>query len=585
MALAPNATQISVRQVLAKLDAEFADMVSALENGEFALWLGSGISRKAPSLGNLIENALNYLRSRAIDPATAAKYRPAFEEALALANIDPAAVEVHFPNPLASWPERDQIINALWNRYSRVLDVRVPGEKSDYILWNAVDIRSAFANPAPPAGEHLCIAILILEGAVRTIASANWDGFIEAAVSRLGGATAGLLQVVVDPNHLRDAPGRAQLLKFHGCIEHATQDEAGYRKYLTGSHTQIMEWPVAADFAAMRSAVVNVAMNQKALVLGLSIQDSNLQGVFTLAKQINPWPWPCAPAAPAHVFCEDEIKQGQRDVLRVVYGNSYNNHAAAIHAASHLRSWAEQVLIALVLRLLTDKLVTLMQLWLDADGEGALGADCAMLLEGLRNSVADLATYDPVDQSRVPFVNATIAAWSRLLSLFRRGALPNDPATYEALSSSPPNMLAADQNAQATGLGRLGFAIAMLQHGRAHGDWELSLPDNAELASGALKARAPRPSAIDRPIFLVKSATEAVLLHKNGAFANDNAIVVHGDDTWQQMVGNQASARQPRAAPGRTGRRGTTHVSIEELLRRSDTSAALQQAFVAEMMI
>lgn len=585
MALAPTATQISVRQVLGKFDTDFADMAKALENGEFALWLGSGISRNAPSLGDLIETAIEHLRLRAIDPATSAKYTPALEEALTLAGVAPAAVAMHFPNPFTAWPEREQIINALWNQYSRVLDIRVHGEQSDYILWSAVDIRTAFANPSPPAAEHLCIAILILEGSVRTIASANWDGFIESAVSQLSSGAAELLQVVVDPNHLRDAPGRAQLLKFHGCIDHATQDETGYRKYLTGSHTQIMEWPVAADFAAMRSAVVNVAMNQKALVLGLSIQDSNLQGVFTQAKQINPWPWPCGPAAPAHVFCEDEIKQGQRDVLRVVYGNSYNNHSAAIHAASHLRSWAEQVLIALVLQLLTDKLARLTELWLGAVGKAALSGDCAALLRDLRDSVADLAVYDPIDHSRAPFVNALIAAWSRLLSLFRSGALPNDPAAYEALSNSTPNLLAADQNAQATGLGRLGIVMAMLQQGRAGGHWELSLPANEELASGALVARAPRPTAVDRPIFLVKSATEAILLHKNGAFANDNAIVVHADDTWQQMTGGHTSARQPRAAPGRTGRKGITHVSVEDLMARSDTTVSLQQAFVAEMMI
>ena len=37
-ALAPTANQISVREVLAKFDAEFAAMAHAVENGEFALW-------------------------------------------------------------------------------------------------------------------------------------------------------------------------------------------------------------------------------------------------------------------------------------------------------------------------------------------------------------------------------------------------------------------------------------------------------------------------------------------------------------------------------------------------------------------
>ena len=103
------------------------------------------------------------------------------------------------------------------------------------MLWNAVDVREAFSHAAPPACEHLCIAILILEGAVRQIVSANWDGFIEAAIERLAGGIAGNLQVMVDPDHLRDAPGKARLLKFHGCIVHADADAAVYRRFLIAS--------------------------------------------------------------------------------------------------------------------------------------------------------------------------------------------------------------------------------------------------------------------------------------------------------------------------------------------------------------
>ncbi|GBR33123.1 hypothetical protein [Kozakia baliensis] len=40
MGLAPNATNITVRQVLEKLDGEFAATAKAVENGEFALWVG-----------------------------------------------------------------------------------------------------------------------------------------------------------------------------------------------------------------------------------------------------------------------------------------------------------------------------------------------------------------------------------------------------------------------------------------------------------------------------------------------------------------------------------------------------------------
>lgn len=585
MPLTRTANEITVREVLAKFEAEFAPVADAVENGEFALWVGSGISRQAPNLGNLIEQAFDHIRERAIDPATAAAYMPALEEALGLAEVEPALVQAQYGQPLAVWPEHDAIIERLWTKYSRVLDIRIAGTDADFILWDAIDIRRAFEHPAPPAAEHLCIAILILEGAVQAIASANWDGFIEAAVERLSNSVPGVMQVVVDPDQLRGPARRARLLKFHGCIVHATREPMVFRRFLTGSYTQIVDWPEKHEFAAMCSAVVGLATAQKTLVLGLSIQDNNLQTLFARAKAAHAWPWPCAPAAPAYIFCEDQIQQGQRDVLRLSYGDAYNDNPAAVHQATLLRAWGEKVLIALVLKLLADKLTRLMELALTALGKGPIAGALEPLLKALRNDISDLAVTAPGVQNRTAFVNRAIALWSRMLSLFRSGALPANPDAYETLSTSTPQLIAADQNAQAMGLGRLGIALSLLQYGRAVGHWELRQPASNDLTSGAMTARASRPDGVDRPLFVVKSATDAIALKSNGAFANDNAIVVHADDTWHRMVGGGASARRMRAAPGRTGRVGETHVSLGDLLARCGDAAMLQQEFVAEMML
>lgn len=583
--MSPTANEITVAELLSKFEAEFASVADAVANGEFALWVGSGISRQAPNLGHLIERAFDYIRQRAIDPATAAAYMPALEEALGLAEVKPATVQTQYGQPLATWPEHDAIIQRLWNKYSRVLDIRVAGTDADFILWDAINIRQAFEHPASPAAEHLCIAVLILEGAVQAIASANWDGFIEAAVERLSNGVRGVVQVVVDPNQLRGPAGRARLLKFHGCIVHATREPAIFRRFLTGSYTQIMDWPEKAEFSAMCNAVVGLATAQKTLVLGLSIQDNNLQTLFARAKAVHAWPWPCAPAAPAHIFCEDAIQQGQRDVLRLSYGDAYNNNAAAIHEATLLRAWGEKVLIALVLKIVGDKLARLMVLGLTALGKGPMTSALEPLLKALRDDIAALAIPSPGAPNRTAFVSQIIALWSRMLSLFRSGALPTNEEAYEALSQSTPNLIAADQNAQAMGLGRLGVALSLLQHGRATGLWELRQPVSNDLTSGAITARASRPDGIDRPVFVVKSATDAIALKSQGAFAHDNAIVVHADDTWHQMVRGRASSRRVRAAPGRTGHVGETHISLGDLLRRCDDAMALQREFVLEMML
>jgi hypothetical protein len=135
VALAPTATQITVREVLARLETDFALVERAVENGEFALWVGAGISRLVPDLGNLIERAFAFIRERAIVPATACDYPPALEEALMLAEIGSAGVQTRLGEPLATWPEYGAIIHRFWNRYSRVLDIRVAGMDPDFVLW------------------------------------------------------------------------------------------------------------------------------------------------------------------------------------------------------------------------------------------------------------------------------------------------------------------------------------------------------------------------------------------------------------------------------------------------------------------
>ncbi|WP_374470240.1 SIR2 family protein [Phenylobacterium sp.] len=585
MPASPDATNISVREVLAKFDGDFAAVARAVENGEFALWVGSGISRSAANLGDLIDRAMEFLRSRSIDPATEEQYMPALQAALRLARVKAEDAAPLLAQPFETWPIRKAVRDEIWNSYSRLLDIRIKGEPADYMLWDAVDVRAAFAHAPPPASQHLCIAILMLEGAVREVASANWDGFIEAAVTRLTSGQAGVLQVVVDPEQLRSAPGRARLLKFHGCVIHATNEPGVYRKYLTGSHTQIAEWPNNPIFSSIRGIVTELATNRKSLVLGLSIQDANLQGVFSAAKQVHPWPWPCAPQAPGHVFCEDEIKDGQRDVLKIVYGDAYNAHIDEIEAGAHLRAWAEQVLVALTLKVLADKLIVLLGLSLHAAGKEVLGAELASRLVALRDAVADLAIVDPTTRDRTAAVNRGMAIWSRLLAMFRSGAPPANLDAYEVLSASTPEQLVGDQNAQAAGLGSLGIALSLLQEGRARGLWAIELPAGDAIAAGALVAAAGWTGANRRPLFLVRSAGEAIALEKHGAFANDNAIVIHADSVWGQMQASAGGARRRSRAPGRTGTVETRHVSIEALIEVSTTVDELANRFVAEVTL
>jgi hypothetical protein len=303
-----SAKDISVSETLELLDNDFSAVAKAFDDQQFALWVGSGISfLRAPSLGKLIALALEHLRARITTNDASDRFSVALRAALAMAGLSGASqAAIQFGVPFDTWPERDAIVDALWGKYSRFLDLRIAGEDDDYLIWTAVDVRKEYGQLKDPDCEHLAIAILVLEGAVSKIASANWDGLIEVAIEKISAAGRdSVLQVVVDPHDVRDPPGRALLVKFHGCAVLAGTDAAAYRKFLTATKTQITDWPNKDSLRALRAEVGQIATNRKAMMVGLSLQDTNLQDIFSKARQALPWTWPCAPKAPSHVFCED----------------------------------------------------------------------------------------------------------------------------------------------------------------------------------------------------------------------------------------------------------------------------------------
>ena len=72
-------------------------------------------------------------------------------------------------------------------------------------------------------------------------------------------------------------------------------------------------------------------------------------------------------------------------MLKTVYAGNYNAHIAEIQEGSHIRAWGEQVLIALVLKLLTDKLIALMTVRLLTSPLSAAIADLSEALASFRD--------------------------------------------------------------------------------------------------------------------------------------------------------------------------------------------------------
>jgi hypothetical protein len=186
---------------------------------------------------------------------------------------------IDLDRPVEDWPDLSAFIERLLNNYARMLDVSVDREESDFLLWAGIDVPGTYADTSiTPDAEHLCIALLAVEGVASDIASANWDGLVEKAISELGNGTA--LTVLVRSEDTRGVQERSRLYKFHGCAVRARDDAVNYRNRLVASHSQINRWVSAPENAVIANKLIQLATSKRTLMIGLSAQDGNIQGVL-----------------------------------------------------------------------------------------------------------------------------------------------------------------------------------------------------------------------------------------------------------------------------------------------------------------
>ncbi len=560
----------TVARTLTMLDREFSSFAEAVAKGRYTFWIGSGISRsRVDSLEQVLHRALTFLQSR-IDPSDAdSPHRIALHKAIGLAQLSPddlAGVDTSMPP--STWPALKLILQVLVNKYSQVLDIRVTGEPEDYMLWEAVDVVATFAGAGLSAGcEHLCLAILAVEGVLPSMVTANWDGLIEAAVAELAGDTDLPLQVCVSPEDFSASPQRARLLKFHGCAIRARDDENQYRKYLIGSQWRITSWPHDSDHAVMSHEMASLAAVRSTLFLGLSGQDSDIQDTFAKAVRLSPRSWPSSP--PAFVFAEDELGPMQLNILRVGYGESYGPDASNIDSSALIRVYASPLLVSLVLHVLTNKLVEYAKL---ATPASFLGIDADNLARGLRE-LRDLISTD-AENDRDAFVRRLVAEMIRTMTLFQEGQAPAGLISYRPLSVTPVHQIAQDPGFRLNGLSQLAVALAVIGLGHAEGAWVISDQSGTDIERSAIRARA---SAGEARIYFVADANAAMRLMIGTAVdaSDPDVLIVHSKPLPSTLP------RAPRSPVGRTGNARMREVDMSELLASSIDLADLRAQFRA----
>lgn len=566
----PAALTITLEDTLALLDGKFVSFADGVAEGRYAFWLGSGISfDRFPGLSVLVTNVLGYLQSRCDLADPACTFHQALVEALALAQLtvdERAATDLL--TPVDTWPTLGVLQDRLSQKYSSFLDIEIVGAANDALVWDGVNVVGVYADDTVgPGAEHLCLAVLIKEGMVEELASANWDGLIEKAEAMLNGGESEL-DVSVRSEDLQSGIQRATLTKFHGCAVRASEDEATYRPYIIGRQSQLDAWFKDSKMQGLIEHLKSVAIERPTLMLGLSAQDFNIRGLFTAAAAALSWSWPGD--RPAYVFSEQMISSGQRSLLQCVYGDQYEGDARTeIQTGAHIQAFAKPLLLALVLYGYAAKVRRLKDLGGAPLDEGLRDwVDAGIVL--VRDKIAVSNTGDHTE-----FTGALIKQVTRAISLFSVGALSEDAYRYEPISRQPVSQMAPGADVATSGLPEASVALSLLGQGAAAGDWELRNADVDDDKAGAVVLETATGQT---QVFLLKDAYAEQELFGTGRIeSKDDAILIHARELYDRMP------RSPRKPPGRTGAIGPRRASIKALLPGKTDPEALMEQFKLEL--
>lgn len=569
----PMASEITVQETLALLDDRFNSFASGVAEDRYAFWLGSGISfGRVDGLRELISKVIEFLRSQVDFSDPGCPFGRALQEVMELAPVsadERAATDL--TAPFEGWPYKNEIVSRLSNNYARLLDTNIDGESDDYLLWNGIDIIGTFADPAKePDVEHLCMAILVLEGVASEITTANWDGLIEKAAYTMANGNPAVV-VCVLPGELRQAKLMARLAKFHGCAVCAANNESGYRPYLVGRHSQISGWVEKVENRAMVTHLVSVAIQKPTLMIGLSAQDANIQQVFARAEATMPWPWPGD--CPSIVFANNAIGNDQNSLLKNVYRDEFSpEQRDEIRTESLIRAYGKPLLVALVISVLTRKFLKL----IDLASSSLTVADKERLANGI--IVVRNAAVIGIDANLIGFISAVVSNNDRAFRIFREGIAPSSPGVqYQPITTFALQHFAGDTSLPATGLCEAAVGAGLLGIGVEHGYWTMGQADATIETSGTAKISAGTGEV---RVFLTSNSHTALRLEQAGCYDNEENVIV-----IQSLEIVPKSHRSPRRAPGRTGIVERRKVSIRELLNEVTCVDDLVQRFREEVAL
>ena len=558
----PTATTISIAETIDLLDGPMSSFSTGFQAGLYALWLGSGISRdRVVGLDGVLAKLLENLRLR-ITGADCEHHR-ALDEILGLADLSPdEKAQIDLTQPVGSWPIHNALIDRLWNKYSKVLGTEVQGRPFDYLLWDVLEFATTFAAQKSDA-EHLAIAMLVLEGVVSDLATANWDGLLEAAMVELGRPNE-TFRVAVTGGDLHGPPGIGTLYKFHGCANRAIENEAEYRPLLVAREAAITHWALNQRFTQMREQLRALIARSRTLMIGLSGQDTNIQQLFGA----NGWVWNSDPVP--IVFAAQELSEGQKSILEGAYQGDYEANRDQIRTDATLPAFGKPLLLALLLSTMFGKLAALASL-LTSPAVGAAGKQS--LVEGLR--ALERAAAQAGNANRYECARTIAALMGRVTEQFLGGPGSAGRRPYMPLSAQPAHLMQQDPGVGFSGRPEAAAALGLIGQGLVASQWSVAVDDPEQPTSGALRLVA---TAAEARVFLAANDDNINQLVASGAFdeADDDVVVI---------CSRKVTPRQQRSPSKswRTGKAPPRYVSVSDLLEGSASFDEIQSRFNSEV--
>lgn len=566
----PTAASISIAETLSLLDDQYSGVADGVNEGLYAFWLGSGISRdRVIGLDGVLAKLLEFLRINATAEINC-KYRHALDKIIDMAF--PSAEEregIDMSSAVAGWPCLGNLLQRLWNQYSAVLSVELKGEALDHLLWVGLDFPNTFSAQLPDA-EHLAVGILALEGTVTQLATANWDGLLEAAVRELGYDDT-FYCVTVTGDDLRSQAAQTTLYKFHGCALRAISDEQDYRKLLIARSAQITGWKSNGSFKIVRDQLGAVIQRSRTLMIGMSAQDENIKHLFASANEQQGWKWSEKPTP--IVFSAQDLGDHQRDLLNVVYGEAaYESHRDKICEEARLQAYGKPLLLALVLNMLTAKLQVLAG---DVEAHNLDGEAMDAITFGLKHLRDRVAAAD--DGDRLDLAKSIAFGVARAQHQLQHGTSAPGILQYFPLDSEPARRMKNKLALKTSGQREAAVALGLIGLDDHATNWKSSVEDPTVPQSGALRLTSPNGSA---RVFLAANDLMITGLLKCGAFEeNDGDAVV--------ICSSRIAAPQQRSPSGsrRDGSVAPRYVSLSSLLAESTDIDDLRERFRGEIAL